>query len=91
MTTTGFFTEGFFTYITPVRHASGLPVATVVSAEQYLQYARNDLTSADDRGLINGLGNEKRALHLLIDTILQNYGLLAQNRAANFPDKLSLV
>lgn len=91
MPTTYFFSEGPLTYLSPVAQVSGLPVVTQVSADDYLAYAKSDLQINGSQGSINALGNAKRSLHLMIDTLLQNYGLLAQNPRLRFPDKLALL
>jgi hypothetical protein len=62
-----------------------------VTADEFLQYATEDLSTATSRGAINALGNAKRALHLTIDSLLNAYGLLAKNRRVSFPDRLRLL
>ena len=91
MGVTYFFDEGPLTYLSPVSEMSGLPVATQVTADDYLAYAKSDLGVHGDQGQINALGNAKRSLHLMIDTLLQNYGMLAKNSKARFPEKLALL
>jgi hypothetical protein len=85
MAITVFYNDGVLTYFSPTRRASGIPVITQITPRQYLEYARADFPAGDERGLINAQGNIKRALHLMIDTVLQNYGLLAQNKRISFP------
>jgi len=41
----------------------------------YLYFAKADLLTKDLRGAINALGNAKRAIHLLIDSFLELFGL----------------
>ncbi|MFC7489449.1 MULTISPECIES: hypothetical protein [unclassified Knoellia] len=91
MAVTYFFDDGPFTYLSPVSEMSGLPVATQVTADDYLAYAKSDLAGDGNQGPINALGNAKRSLHLMIDTLLQNYGMLAQNTKLRFPEKLGLL
>jgi len=91
MAVTHFFSDGPFTYFSPVSEMTGLPVVSEVSADDYLAYATSDLDDPGSRGAINALGNAKRSLHLMIDTLLQNYGLLVQNAGLRFPDKLGLL
>lgn len=91
MGVTYFFDEGPLTYLSPVSEMTGLPVATQVTADDYLSYAKSDLAHDGNQGSINALGNVKRSLHLMIDTLLQNYGLLAQNSNLHFPAKLTLL
>jgi hypothetical protein len=63
----------------------------MVAPGQYLQYAARDLGERTDRGAINALGNAKRALHLIVDSLLQAYGLLTRNQKISFPRKLELI
>jgi hypothetical protein len=81
-----------FTFLMPSVRLTGiwLPDADV-TPEQYLRYAELDLEDRTDRGAINALGNAKRALHLIVDSLLQAYGLLARNQKAGFPQKLGLI
>jgi hypothetical protein len=81
-----------YTYLQDSASLSGLPLADVdASAEEYLQFAAADLASGDRRGFINGIGNAKRALHLMIDSVLNAYGLWERNKRLGFPDKLKLL
>lgn len=57
----------------------------------YLNFAIEDRKSDDLRGLANSFGNMKKALHLRIDMLLQQYGLLYHYRKSNFPKKLDLL
>ena len=57
----------------------------------YLQFAKTDISSGDQRGAINALSNVKRSVHLTIDTFFR---LLCLNKAyskANFPSKLTVL
>lgn len=81
-----------YTYLMDSTSLSGLPLADIdVSAEEYLQFAADDLASDTKQGFINGIGNVKRALHLMIDSLLNSYGLWARNKRLGFPDKLKLL
>lgn len=91
MARTTFFSEGPLTYMSPVQAAAGVPLAADVTAEQYLEYAKLDLQSRDTRGAVNALGNAKRCMHLMIDGLLQNYGLLKHSRRLSFPAKMRLL
>ncbi|MGK8501328.1 hypothetical protein [Nocardia asiatica] len=91
MGVTVFMDDGYFSYLSIVNQCSGMPVVTDVSAEDYLRFAKSDLDAGTKHGLINAMGNAKRSLHLMIDTILQNYGLLAYGRRRSFPGKLRLM
>ncbi|MGW2063491.1 hypothetical protein ACWCO9_23120 [Streptomyces sp. NPDC001937] len=62
-----------------------------LTPEQYLEFAIRDLESGGDRGRVNSFGNSKRCIHLIVDELLWQYGLLAQNARMNFPNKLSLL
>jgi hypothetical protein len=81
-----------FTYLMPSVELTGLPLLDgEITPEQYLQYAARDLEDGSDRGAINALGNAKRALHLIVDSLLNAYGLLVQNRRTSFPARLELI
>jgi hypothetical protein len=81
-----------FTYLMESVSLSGCPLTdTEVTAEQYLQFAAQDLDDSLERGAVNALGNVKRALHQTVDTLLQGYGLLARNKRLSFPQKLQLI
>ena len=79
-----------FSYLTPTRWIGpiALPYDTPLTAHEYLQFAEKDMEDPTDRGLINAFGNIKRALHLTIDSALQQYGLLFHTRKSNFPQRL---
>lgn len=57
----------------------------------YLYFAKADLLSKDLRGSINALGNAKRAIHLLIDSFLELFGLKKIYGEDNFPTKLEII
>ena len=80
-----------FTYLTPSVELNGSPLITDVTAEQYLQYAARDLEEGTARGAVNALGNAQRALHFIVDSLLNVYGLLARNTRISFPRKLELL
>lgn len=83
--------DGPFTYFGPVTWRRSSAPASQISAEQYLDYARRDFAAGHEQGLINAMGNSKRAFHLMVDTLLDAYGLLAQNRRCHFVQKLELL
>jgi hypothetical protein len=58
---------------------------------QYMEFARNDLSSGDIRGAINALGNAKRAVHLMLESILRILGLKDAYGKMNFPAQLEIV
>lgn len=57
----------------------------------YLYFAKADLLSRDLRGAINALGNAKRAIHLLIDSFLELFGLKKIYGDDSFPTKLEII
>jgi hypothetical protein len=91
MAITAFSSDGPFSYTSIVRQSSGAPVITDISAEDYLTFAKGDLSAGTRQGAVNAMGNAKRSLHLMIDTLLQNFGLLAHNQRLSFPGKLALM
>ena len=62
-----------------------------VSAEEYLDFARNDLSRGDRAGLVNALGNAKRCFHCHVDRLLFRFSLLKAANSLNFPDKIELL
>ena len=82
-----------FRYLTPTRMSGSLPppYETAMTPNQYLEYAIADFEEGSDRGLVNAFGNAKRALHLMIDTLLNQYGLFKAYRKKNFPEKLKVL
>lgn len=57
----------------------------------YLYFAKADLLTKDLRGAINALGNAKRTIHLLIDSLLELFGLKKIYGNDNFPTKLEII
>lgn len=82
-----------FTYLSPSRSVGRIPLpgGLTTSPEKYLEYATADLRDGDERGVVNAFGNAKRALHLAVDTLLHQYGLLVGNHKLRFPSKLELL
>lgn len=62
-----------------------------VSAEEYLDFARNDLSRGDRAGLVNALGNAKRCFHCHVDRLLFRFSLLKAANSLNFPQKIELL
>lgn len=62
-----------------------------VEPREYIQYAKADLISKDTRGAINAIGNAKRAVHLLIDSLLEVSGLAPNFSRKKFPRKLEII
>lgn len=58
---------------------------------EYLGYAKSDLNSKHAQGAINSLCNAKRAMHLIIDTLIEVWGLRKAYAKANFPTKLEIM
>jgi hypothetical protein len=83
--------DGPFTYFGPVGWRQTPVPDSQITAEQYLDFARRDFASGHEQGLINAMGNSKRAFHLMVDTLLGAYGLLAQNKRCHFVQKLELL
>ncbi|GIF52359.1 hypothetical protein DFJ67_8121 [Asanoa ferruginea] len=83
--------EGPFTYVGVAAYGGFIELASEISAAQYLSFARADYASGLEQGLVNALGNAKRSFHLMIDTVLHNYGLLACNKRLSFAAKLQLL
>lgn len=83
--------DGPFTYFGPVGCRRASVSDSQISADQYLDFARRDFAAGNEQGLINAMGNSKRAFHLMVDTLLGAYGLLAQNKRCHFVQKLELL
>ena len=62
-----------------------------VSAEEYLAFAREDLSRGDRAGLVNALGNAKRCFHYHVDRLLYRFGLRTATDTLDFPAKLELL
>jgi hypothetical protein len=59
---------------------------------EFLEFARKDLETNEMRGLINALGNSKRAINSQIDKILQIFGIKSNKKfLSNFPSKLEFL
>ena len=82
-----------FTYTMPTWFVGALPppYTSVDDPGQYLNFALEDCRSGDDRGLVNAVSNLKRALHLRIDMLLYQFGLLEYYREKGFSAKLKLI
>jgi len=82
-----------FSYLTPTVQVGPLPLPyeSEMAPGDYLEFAIADLAEGTRRGSVNAFGNAKRALHLPIDGLLYQYGLLTHLRKASFPQKLMLV
>jgi hypothetical protein len=84
--------DSLFSYISPSLHTTEVRMpGMMLTPEQYLEFAIRDLESQDERGRVNSFGNSKRCIHLIVDELLWQYGLLPQNGRLNFPAKLRLL
>ncbi|MDG9705456.1 hypothetical protein [Streptomyces sp. DH37] len=81
-----------YTYIAPSLDTNDdrFPDAEL-TPEDYLEFAIRDLKEGGRRGLVNSFGNSKRCIHLLVDELLWQYGLLARNQKVGFPGRLELL
>jgi hypothetical protein len=59
----------------------------------YVNFARRDITESDKRGLVNALGNAKRAIDCQLDVILEAYGLfkVSLKEKWGFPKKIEVI
>lgn len=82
-----------FRYLSPTRFVSSLPPphSGSLSTRTLVHYAIADIADGTERGRINAFANAKRALHLCIDALLQQFGLLKHSAKRNFPTKLALL
>ena len=82
-----------FTYLTPARMSGELPppYESAITPSEYLEFAITDMLEESTRSYVNAFGNAKRALHLAIDILLNQYGLCAHYRRSNFPGKLKVL
>lgn len=62
-----------------------------IEPRKYIQYAKADLITKDIRGAINAIGNAKRAVHLLIGSLLEISGLAHNFSPKKFPQKLNII
>jgi hypothetical protein len=65
-----------------------LEKATQIKPEEYLRHSELDLLDKSDHGLINSLGNSKRAIDCQIDNILDAFGL---KKKLHFPQKIETL
>lgn len=59
--------------------------------EMYLDFCMEDIKQNDIRGRTNAFSNCKKSIHIRVDLILNQYGLLAQNMKCDFPTKLEMI
>lgn len=82
-----------FTYLTPTRMSGELPppYESTMTPAEYLEFAIADIAEGSTRGYVNAFGNAKRALHLAIDILLNQYGLFTHYKRSNFPGRLKVL
>lgn len=82
-----------FSYLTPTRMAGELPppYESSMTTRGFLEFAIIDYKEGTERGYVNAFGNIKRAMHLAIDTLLNQYGLFTYFKKSNFPTKLQIL
>ncbi|MGI5348825.1 hypothetical protein ACQEU8_11600 [Streptomyces sp. CA-250714] len=81
-----------FSYISPSLDTSEVRIPNVeLTAEEYLDFATLDLIDGGSRGRVNSFGNSKRCIHLLVDELLWQYGLLPRNKKLSFPARLEML
>jgi hypothetical protein len=82
-----------FRYLTVKRFVGRFapPYKTTTLSSGYLEFAIADLAEGSTRGLVNAFSNVKRALHLEVDCLLQQYGLFLHYGHGNFPSKLQIL
>lgn len=62
-----------------------------VSAEEYLKFAKEDLSRKSRAGLVNALSNAKRCFHYHTDRLLFRFGLREATTKSRFPAKIDLL
>lgn len=62
-----------------------------LSAEEYLEFAKNDRVRGSKADLVNALGNTKRSFHYQVDRLLYRYALHKATAKFKFPKKLELL
>jgi len=58
---------------------------------EYLNFAKSDISTNDIRGAINGLGNAKKAIHLIIKCFFEILGLEKIYKKSDFPTKINII
>jgi hypothetical protein len=65
--------------IIPSGGSSGLDSNFEIDPKDFLRYAKEDMHTGNDRGIVNGLSNAKRAIDCQIDEVLQYLGVDFKN------------
>ncbi|MDO7787241.1 hypothetical protein [Desulforamulus aquiferis] len=80
-------------YMSPTLYGGFLPhpYADLECPNMYLDFCLEDIKQNDLRSRTNAFSNCKKAIHLRVDLILNQYGLLMPNIKCDFPTKLQIV
>lgn len=63
-----------------------------VTAERFIEFAKQDLRQNDERGVVNSYSNLKRAMHCIVDDILNHFDLTHPKiKKSNFYEKIELI
>lgn len=81
------------TYLSPTLFAGYLPhpYKDVINPDMYLDFCLEDNEEQGIRAITNAFSNCKKAIHLRVDLILNQYGLLIPNIKCDFPTKLQIL
>lgn len=84
--------ETGFNYATSSIEIATLPCPYRVSNPfHFYQFALEDGKMQDERSLVNAFSNMKKAIHIRIDMLLNQYGLFRYYKREKFPKKLMLI
>jgi len=61
------------------------------SSEEYLEFARDDLSQDGPSALVNSLGNAKRCFHYQTEKLLYRFCLREASATLSFPNKVELL
>lgn len=67
------------------------PYIDITHPNMYLEFCLEEKNHNDLRNRTNAFSNCKKAIHLRIDLILNQYGLLTLNSKCDFPTKLEII
>ncbi len=81
------------TYVCPQAYGGFFPhpYSELRYPEMFLDFCMEDIKQNDIRGRTNAFSNCKKAIHIRIDLILNQYGLLVKNMKCDFPTKLEII
>jgi hypothetical protein len=77
--------------IIPSGGTGGFEFEFDINSKDFLKYAKEDLHSGNDRGIINGITNAKRAIDCQIDEIMCRLGLDYQNMPISLETFVSYI